>query len=123
MTPISSFERADRQKGGAWAVDLIMQGAPPVRHLVVVDASKKSALLNEPAPTFAQVNAILDRAFKRLGPPAEIMTDGAVEYSDDSFRKLFASFGVRHIVASFAEPLIQGAVERHARSKSKGKIT
>jgi hypothetical protein len=93
MKPISSFERADRQKG-AWAIDLIMQGAPPVRHLV---ASKKRALLSEPARTFTQVNVILERAFKRLGPPEEITTDGALEFHNDSFQKLLASFGVRHV--------------------------
>jgi hypothetical protein len=83
--------------------------------------AKKSALLSEPARTFAQVNAILERAFKRLGPPAEITTDGAEEFPDDSFRKLLASFGVRHIVRT--DTLNQGPVERFVRSKSKGKTT
>src|ERR1700719_315052 len=117
MKHISSFERADRQKGGAWAIDLIMRGAPPVRHLVVVDASKKRALLSEPARTFTQVNVILERAFKRLGPPEEITTDGALEFHNDSFQKLLASFGVRHVVASFADPLTKGAVERYGQKQ------
>jgi hypothetical protein len=120
MKPTASVERADRQKG-AWAVELIMLGAPPVQHLVVVEASKKGALLSEPVRTFAQINAVLERAFKRLGPPAEIITDGDMEFSDDGFQKLLASFGVQHVVS--ADTLTQGAVERFARSKSKGKIT
>jgi len=116
MKPVSSVE-ANRQRD--WAIDLIRQGTPPVQHLIVVDVSKKGALLNEPVRTFDQLKVVLERLFKRLGPPAKIMTDGDVQYTDDGFQQLLESFGVRQIVHT--DVLYKGPVERFVRSKSNGK--
>jgi hypothetical protein len=124
MKPVASSEQPDRQKGNAWVVDiidLVVPGAPPVRHLVIVDASTRSPLLSEPVQNFAHVNAMLERTFKKLGVPTEITTDRALEFSDDGFQNLLASFRVHHVLS--ADTLTQGAVERLVRSQSKGKIT
>lgn len=109
----------------SWAVDFVLPDAPRIRHLVVVDVGTGSALLYEPVQNSgpARVGEILESTFKRLGPPAAILTDAGGEFSDVRFRSLLASFGVQHVVASFADRFSQSAVERFVRSKSKGKIT
>ena len=48
MKPSPSVERADREKGAIWAIDLLKQGTPPELHLIVVDASTRTKVLGEP---------------------------------------------------------------------------
>jgi hypothetical protein len=114
----ASHKQVGYQKG-AWAIELIMLGEPPVQHLIAVDASTGKPLLSEPVQNFAQLNGVLQRAFQRLGAPSEITTDRAVGFFDDSFQNLLESFRVRHIVRT--DTLNQGPVERFVRNKSKGK--
>jgi hypothetical protein len=115
MKPSSSVERADREKGAIWAIDLIEQGTPPELHLIVVDASTRTKVLGEPVQNFAQVHGVLQRAFKRIGAPEGITTDRGAQYFSDGFQQLLGSFGVRHIVR--VNPFTPGAVERFVRSK------
>jgi transposase InsO family protein len=115
----------------SWVIDIVVPDAQRIRHLVVLDAGTTSALLYEPIQNSgpAQVGEILESAFKRLGPPAQIVTDKSVEFCHDSFRSLLAAYGVQHVITSFAERTsfadrrFQSAILRLVRSKSKGKNT
>jgi hypothetical protein len=101
MGSVSSANRSARSNG-AWVVDIVMPDAPKIRHLIVVEAGAGSELLYEPIqnsePT--RVGELLESAFKRLAPPAKIVTDGSREFSDDRFRLLLAADRMGWITSS-----------------------
>jgi hypothetical protein len=124
--PVSFSAKSSARNSDSWVVDIVVPDAQRIRHLVVLDAGTPGALLYEPVQNSgpAQVGEILENAFKRLGPPAEIVTNKSVEFSHDSFRSLLAAYGVPHVITtSFADRRFQSAILRLVRSKSKGKNT
>ena len=124
--PVSFGAKSSARNSDSWVVDIVVPDAQRIRHLVVLDAGTKSALLYEPVQNSgpAQLAEILESAFKRLGPPAEIVTNKSVEFSHDRFRSLLAAYDVQHVITiSFADRRFQSANLRLVRSKSKGKNT
>jgi hypothetical protein len=109
----------------SWVIDIVVPDAQRIGHLVVLDAGTTSALLYEPIQNSgpAQVGEILESAFKRLGLPAQIVTDKSVEFCHDSFRSLLTADGVEHVSTSFVDRRFQSAILRLVRIKSKGKNT
>jgi transposase InsO family protein len=119
-----SAKRSGRNND-SWIVDIVVPDAQRIRHLVVLDAGTTGALLYEPVQNSgrAQVGQIIESAFKRLGPPAQIVTDQSVEFFHDSFRSLLTAYGVEHVSTPFVDRRFQSAILRLVRSKSKGKNT
>jgi transposase InsO family protein len=109
----------------SWVIDIVVPDAQRIRHLVVLDAGTTSALFYEPIQNSgpAQVGEILESAFKRLGPPAQIATDKSVEFCHDSFRSLLTAYGVEHVSTPFVDRRFQSAILRLVRSKPEGKNT
>jgi hypothetical protein len=110
--------KTSTRSNDSWVIDIVVD-AQRIRHLVVL-----GALLYEPLANSgpAQVSEILESAFKRLGPPAQIVTDDYVEFYHDSFRSLLAAYGVQQVITtSFANRRFQSAILRLVRSKSKCK--
>ena len=116
--------KTSTRSNDSWVIDIVVPDAQRIRHLVVLDAGTTSALFYEPIQNSgpAQVGEILESAFKRLGPPAQIVTDDYVEFYHDSFRSLLAAYGVQQVITtSFANRRFQSAILRLVRSKSKCK--
>jgi hypothetical protein len=105
--------------GDSWTIDIAVLGNPRTRHLVVVENGAHELLVCEPVPTadISGVSAMVERTFKKLDAPAEIVTDAALDFlSENTFRSLLASFGVRHVVAPFTDRLSNDAALRLCRN-------
>ena len=123
--PVSFSAKRSARNNDSWVIDIVVPDAQRIRHLVVLDAGTTSALLYEPVQNSgrAQVGEILESAFKRLGPPAQIVTDKSVEFCPDSFRSLLTAYGVEHVSTPFVDRRFQSAILRLVRSKPEGKNT
>lgn len=112
--------RRPSPKDNTWVIDVAMLDVPRGMHLVAVDAGTGSELVNEPVPrSEGGPEAVLGRAFKTLGKPAQAVTDRSDVFATDRFSAFLASFGVAHIIVGSLRPDQRNAVERHLRRKAR----